>query len=852
MRRLLLRVLPFLGAALFVLALWLLHRELSGFHYRDVAAFLTSLPISRLALALGLTAAGYLALTAYDFLAFRWIDHPLPYRRIALASFIGYAVSNNLGQVMLTGAPLRYRLYSEWGLTAEEITKVVSFCLVTFWIGYATLAGAVLTVAPPELPASVPFPGGSVRPLGILLLTAAAAYLVLAATARRKLRLGGWTFSAPGPGLAAAQAAVASFDWMLSAAVLYFLLPDTTVLPFTAFLAAYLLAQVVGLVSQVPGGLGVFEGVMVALIGTTVGTPQLVGALLAFRAIYYLLPLVLAAGLLASVEIRRRRSQFERTARFLSRWAPALIPRVFAFTTFLAGLLLLVSGATPAVSSRLAWLDRLLPLPVIEISHLAGSLAGVGLLLLARGLQRRLDAAYQMTVILLAVGIAVSLLKGLDYEEAVALSLMLALLLPCHGDFYRKASLTGERFTLGWVAAVLVALGSTAWLVLFAFRHVGYSEELWWRFALQADAPRSLRALLVAVVGATVVAVSRLLRPAPPEAAAPTSENLARALTITRCSPQVTGYLAQLGDKNLLFSDGADAFLMYAVSGRSWVTMGDPVGPEEEARELCWRFQELCQRHGAWPVFYQVEENTLHRYVDLGLNLLKLGEEGRAPLADFSLEGSERKQQRQVVRRLEEREGCSFEVVAPERVAALLDEIEAVSDAWLADKSTREKGFSLGFFDRHYLSLLPLALVRREGRIVAFANLWPSGDHELLSIDLMRFAPEAPPGTMDYLFTRLMLWGGEQGFHSFCLGMAPLSGLEARSSSSPVWNRVGHMVYSHGERFYNFQGLRRYKEKFASVWEPRYLASPGGLALPQVLTDIAGLIAGGVRGILRK
>ena len=130
-------------------------------------------------------------------------------------------------------------------------------------------------------------------------------------------------------------------------------------------------------------------------------------------------------------------------------------------------------------------------------------------------------------------------------------------------------------------------------------------------------------------------------------------------------------------------------------------------------------------------------------------------------------------------------------------------------------------------------------------------NLWTSAEHAELSVDLMRHSPEAPTGVMDFMFLHLMLWGQQQGFDWFNLGMAPLSGLENRSLGT-LWNRVGSLTYRFGENFYNFQGLRQYKEKFDPVWEPMYLASPGGLALPRIMTNLAALISGGLRGVLAK
>ena len=307
-----------------------------------------------------------------------------------------------------------------------------------------------------------------------------------------------------------------------------------------------------------------------------------------------------------------------------------------------------------------------------------------------------------------------------------------------------------------------------------------------------------------------------------------------------------TANLALLGDKTLLFNESRTAFIMYAVEGRSWVAMGDPIGPVQEHQELIWQFRELCEQNEGWPVFYEVGHDTLYLYLELGLTLLKLGEEARLPLARFTLAGKARSGLRHAFHKME-KEGCSFEIVEVAKVAALLPDLRRVSDSWLSTKHAREKGFSLGFFQPDYLKTTPVALVRRDGALIAFANLWLGAGQEEMSVDLMRFLPEAPNGTMDYLFINLILWGQHQGYRWFTLGMAPLAGLINRPHA-PLWHRAGSLVYTHGEHFYNFKGLRAYKEKFDPVWEPRYLASPGGLALPRIMTNLATLISGGDRG----
>ncbi len=851
MRKFPLRALgPLLGFALFAAALWVLHVELRHYSYNEVLHEFRSLPARRIWLAALFSAASYLLLTGYDTLGLVYARHALPYRRTALASFVGHAFSNAVGLAVVSGGSVRLRLYSGWGLSALAITKVIAFCGATFWLGFMAVAGVVFAAEPLAIPVALRLPFAGVRPLGVAFLVAVVAVLFVSARRRRPFLVRGLEFPVPSPRLLAGQLVISALDWLAVGAALYVLLAPGPRLSFAAFFGIYLLAQIAAVASQVPGGLGVFEGVMLLLLSPAVPAGPALGALLAFRVVYYLVPLAAAAALLAAHELIGRREGVRRAARIFGKWAPSIVPHVLAITCFLGGAVLLFSGATPAARWRLASLRALIPLPVLELSHLVGSVAGAALLLLANGIQKRLDGAYLTAVSLLSVGVVVSLLKGLDYEEALALALMLAALLPSRRHFYRTASLTGEWMSPAWIAATALVLLASVWLGFFSYKHVEYSNDLWWRFAFSGDAPRFLRATVGALGVALLFAVARLLRPARPGAANVGGDDLARVRAIVERSPRTQANLALLGDKRFIFGEGGDAFIMYGVSGRSWVALGDPVGPANAMSDLVWRFGELCDRHADWPVFYEVGRNNLHLYLDLGLTVMRLGEEARVGLEGFSLEGHGRKWLRHVHRRLEA-EGCSFEIVAREGVSAILPDLKVVSDAWLAAKGTREKGFSLGLFSPEYVSQFAVAIVRHEGRLAAFANVWTAADREELSVDLMRFLRDAPNGVMEYMFVKLMVWGKEQGYRWFNLGMAPLSGMQEHALA-PLWMRLGALLYRHGENFYNFQGIRQYKDKFAPVWEPKYLASPGGLALPRIVTNVAALIAGGLRGVVLK
>jgi phosphatidylglycerol lysyltransferase len=245
-----------------------------------------------------------------------------------------------------------------------------------------------------------------------------------------------------------------------------------------------------------------------------------------------------------------------------------MAPQVMALAIFASGALLLFSGAaaaTPTASTCCATSCRFR----CSRRRFLASLAGLGLILLASGLQRRLDAAYHLAVALLTAGAVLALLKGFDYEESLFLVAMLGVLVPCRGEFNRRASLIGERFTLGWVVAVAVVLLVAAWFGFFVHKHTDYSRELWWEFSLFGDAPRFLRASVGVAVVALALAVWHLLSPSRLRAAPPDADSLAAARDVVARSPVAASHLALLGDKSFLFSPDRSAFIMYAVSGRA-------------------------------------------------------------------------------------------------------------------------------------------------------------------------------------------------------------------------------------------------------------------------------------------
>ena len=836
--------------ALFFLALVILRRELSGYHWSDIEKTMDALRWSQIIAATLLTFLSYSGLTLYDVLALRYLKKSLPYRQTALASFLGYVFSYNIGLSIFGGGTVRYRLYSLWGLSPLDIGKLIGFSALTFWLGLLSLTGTIFVLYPLPLPSLVHWSTKSTLPLGIGLLLALSFYLGASLRGEREFRWRTFEFTLPSLKTSAQQICLGMSDLVTAGAVLYMLLPDTGTPSFPIFMSIYTLAIFLGMVSHVPGGVGIFEGVILVFLSSQVPGSEILSSLVMYRLLYYLVPFVLGLSLYAIFELRMQREGLKRIAGYTAQLVSLLTPRILAAAAFASGSLLLLSGATPSLPERLNWLQASVPLSFVEAAHFLGSLVGIFLLVLSRGILRKLDAAYHLTIFALAAGVILSLLKGLDYEEASILVFFLLAFLPSRRNFYRKAALFADRFSLEWILFVAMILTASVWLGFFAYQHVEYSHELWWTFAFDKDAPRFLRASIGASGLLMVFGMVGLLRPARPVESRPHLEDLNRVEPLAKGSERTLAQLALVGDKPLMFSEKSSAFLMYGIHGRSWVVLGGPFGDPKASSDLLWDFHELCDEHNGWEVYYQVHPHMLPQLAEAGFSFIKLGEEAVLDLPSFGLEGNSRKSLRQSQGRLQ-KQGLHFALCPRSNVPTLMSQLKAISDAWLMTKKTGEKSFSLGYFSEAYLLRNDLALVYQDEKLLGFANIFAADNREELSIDLMRYLPEAPPGLMDFLFCQLMLWGKSQGYKQFNLGMAPLSGMD-KNPSGPFWNRFADFLYQHGEHFYNFQGLRTYKEKFHPSWEPRYLAYSSDASLPVVLTQVAALVGGGMKGIISR
>jgi phosphatidylglycerol lysyltransferase len=770
-------------------------------------------------------------------------------------------MNNLVGLSGLAGSGIRVLLLTRDGVPVRSASVHAGMVMLAIPVGLAVLVLAALIIGDAHV-----VPAGLPRWAVSAVMVAVSAYLpvflalcVSRVVARRVLRSEtrlGW---AGGLGLAA----ISTFDWLLAVLVSWACVIATGCsVPLLSFLGAFTLSATLGVLSLIPGGLGVFDGSLIVMLTIAGASPEsALAGLLLYRLVYYLIPWLI--GVYLGAELLALGDQ-PLVARLARQWqdSPLLgllrLPlhfvanvgvRLLGFLTFATGLLMLLSAAIPGLEARLALLLGLVPLPAREISHVLSVGVGVLLIALSRGISLQVNSAYHLAMPLLFFGALLSLLKGVDLVQALALLAVAGLLRIRRSAFYRASyPLLGHRSLL-WLTAMAASVAGYALLGAWLEHDSIFTSGLWLQVAPDLHFARFLRSLPVAVIALLGWLAWGYFRMPRPTLVRPDAPALVRARDwIETYGGNTFAQLIFTRDKYFFYAADGRSLIQFGRVRHRLVALGDPMGAAGRRSRAILEFRDFADRHGLDPVFYEISDAHLHLYHDAGFSLFKVGEMGMVRVADFTLSGRHQGLRTAVNRA--ERAGLSAELLAQPIDEPVWAELQQVSEAWLEDQGGREKQFALGAFERAYLAWSPLLVVRRAGRIIAFASLMPAYQRRSeLGVDLVRQLPDAPLWTLDYLFTQLIERARAEGYIWFNLGMAPLSGVEKTRYDRPD-ERLARYAYDYGLRLYNYKGLRSFKEKFHPQWQSRYIAYPSFSPLPMLLVDVAALIAGGYRRML--
>ncbi len=612
--------------------------------------------------------------------------------------------------------------------------------------------------------------------------------------------------------------------------------------------AGFAIGVLFWIVSITPQGVGVVEGAM-ALVYTSLGVPaaQATVVSLAFRGLTFWLPMALGFVLLRTLPAFRSAVPAVniRSGRHGNRWGV----RTVALLTGAMGIINVLSAVTPSLLPRLQVLEAAMPFAVRHGGRLAASLAGFALILLARGLWRRKHVAWLVTLFVLAISATSHLIKGLDVEEAILALALLAVLWMLRREFHARSdppSLWQGARAVALAIVFTLAYGVAGFYLLD--RHFSVHFGLW-------DAVKQTVVMFtqfydpglepitgmgryfagsIYVVGAVTggYGLLMLLRPVLQRSPATRGEREWAAGIVAAHGRTAIARFTLFEDKSYFFSEGGSV-IAYVVKGRVALTLGDPIGPRDDAAAAITAFQDLCSRNDWLPAFYQTLPDYLPAYRAAGFDALTIGEEGIVDLQEFNLAGGANKKLRLAYNRFT-KGGYRAEMHEAPLPESLVRELREVSEEWLGVMHGTEKGFSLGWFDEAYIREAPVMALRRpEGEILAFANIQPEYQANEATIDLMRHRRVTEAFTMEFLFLSLFEWARGQGYASFNLGLSSLAGV-GEESDDPAVERALHYIYEHMNQFYNFEGLHAFKEKFHPRWEPRYLVYHGAGSLPAV------------------
>jgi phosphatidylglycerol lysyltransferase len=517
------------------------------------------------------------------------------------------------------------------------------------------------------------------------------------------------------------------------------------------------------------------------------------------------------------------------------------------------GVVNLFSAIIPAVHARMLIIRDIFPMEVLHGTRLAAALAGFALLLLASSLWRRKRTAWLLTVLILAASIVMNLVKGLDYEEASLDALLIIFLLILRPNYHADSDRPSVRqglIVLAWAFGFTLAYGTIGLDLLD--RHFKVPFGLWGALQqtlimfttfnnpvlLPVTSFGRYFVFSIYLVGAATgsYALLKLISPVLVRQPATPEEHRRAAKIVAAYGRTALARPALFEDKSYFFSPGGSV-IAYAARGRGAIALGDPIGPPDDATEAIRAFRYFCTCNDWSPAFVSVLPDALDSYRAAGFDTLCMGQEAIVDLGTFSLAGSAYKNIRNAVAKMG-RLGYRAEIHLPPLEDKLLQELRAISDEWLTMMHGGEMHFSDGWFEDAYIRNSPvMAIHSANGEISAFANLVPEYQKNETSLDLMRRRRAVENGTMELLFTSLLEWAKTQGFASFSLGQAPLTGI-GEHNDDPRVEQALRRLSDYFKRFINFRGLHSFKEKFNPRWEPRYLVYLGVASLPGIITTL--------------
>jgi phosphatidylglycerol lysyltransferase len=610
---------------------------------------------------------------------------------------------------------------------------------------------------------------------------------------------------------------------------------------FLDLFPVYIVAACAGIISMIPGGLGSFDLVFLwGMQDLHIPEEKVVVLLLFYRIGYYFIPFLISLIFFVRLYWQRWNQLWNNLPKAILQ---GLSHVILTMLVFLSGLILLLSASVPGIMSRLRIAQELLSFPIINVSHQLSVAAGFLLLGLSRGIEYSVKRSYDLTMLALILAALFSIFKGIDYEEAAFLIIVALLLKMSKGQFYR------ESYVLTWgktIFDVTIIMIVTSMYILIGYFNLPNAKitipKKFIPYVIVDYRDLFSSAIIGLIIALSILFLGYLISLPKKWKLERSSDHEQEIINHLCIYPgKVLSHLIFLHDKYIFWNSKRNVLISFQEYADKLIILGDPVGEKHEFSSAIEEFQEVADLYGYTPVFYQVSDDMLPYLQGHGFAFFKLGEEAFVDLKTFSLKGNKMKGLRTLKNKFNG-EQYYFEMLYPPYSNSLIEKLKEISDDWLLGR--KEKGFSLGFFNEEYLNRAPIAIVKDEkDHILGFMSImYVYDNYKTVSVDLIRVQQSSPEGIIDFFFLSVIDWAIQKGYQRFNMGMAPLSNV-GLSKFSFLSEKVAAQIFLHGHFIYQFQGLRKFKEKYTDIWEPKYLAFRRKSSLPIIMAQITLLIS---------
>ena len=613
-------------------------------------------------------------------------------------------------------------------------------------------------------------------------------------------------------------------EWITTIFLIFTILAILKVnISFFKFMPVFVLAISTSILGMTPGGIGTFDITMiVGLEQLGVSSEKVILALFLYRLSYYIVPLVIGLILYiheSSKIINKEHKELIKLA--ISKFSY----HILVLLIFICGILAIILPLDNYLNINTKFdISKMLYLK--KFSNDLSIILGVILIIFSKLLLNRDKSIYKLTLTSLISFMIIAIFLNFGYIEILFLLLVIAMLIISKKEFYRINYIIKRRQIILCFLILIVSYS------IFELYFLGGKFDIF-----EILLPCISIALLVITIVLLILYYKNV-------------NNKFNKIKLDDCEEDIINIIQQFGgtsythyiylkDKKIYINKEKDVFFQFEIYENKLFVLGPPIGNKSNLLSAIEEFYDIADYYGYTPVFCSIDNDIIPYLHSIGYHFFKIGEESSVDLESFTLEGRHMKSVRNAISRVQ-KEGYSFEIMYPPFSDSFLDELKSISDRWLSNR--RELDFVVGKFDKNYLEYSPIAIIRnKEGEIKGFSNLMPMYDNnKTLSIDLMRFN-DTCNGLMDFIFVNLFIYAKENGYKIFNMGLAPLSNVGI-SKHAFLNEKIAQQIYIHSKKIYSFEGLKRFKEKYCTIWEPRYFAYKKNTNLLGIIISFVSII----------